>query len=230
MPASQARRLCPQAVLIPPDFTATAGVARVMAIVRDARRARRAGGLDEAYLDLTARRSAGRDAPAGRRIRAGDRPDLLGRARPNKLLAKLASDAEKPRGLRRAAAARRRSSASPVSRRDCPRYRAQDRGAAGDDWDYDAGRPARRARSLLAERFGERQGPGSRAARLRGHGADRDRAPRDVGVARDDLRLRLADRARAGGGPARLAGSSARAWRVSGRLGRTSRSRSAWTT
>jgi DNA polymerase-4 len=54
MPASRARRLCPQAVVIPPDFTAyreTSG--RVWATVRERLDRVQQLGLDEAYAELT---------------------------------------------------------------------------------------------------------------------------------------------------------------------------------
>src|SRR6266496_4474075 len=54
MPASRARRLCPDAIVIPPDFDAYRDVSRqVMALVRDAVERTEVVGLDEAYLELT---------------------------------------------------------------------------------------------------------------------------------------------------------------------------------
>ena len=53
MPASRARRLCPDATVIPPDFTAYRDVSRaVMAILRAHAERVEIVGLDEAYLDL----------------------------------------------------------------------------------------------------------------------------------------------------------------------------------
>src|SRR4051794_14717460 len=53
MPTSRALRLCPQAVLIPPDFTAYRDAsAKVMDIVRSQVDRVEVVGLDEAYLDL----------------------------------------------------------------------------------------------------------------------------------------------------------------------------------
>src|SRR3954451_14182 len=53
MPTSRALRLCPDAILIPPDFTAYREVSRtVMGLVRDAASQVEVLGLDEAYLDL----------------------------------------------------------------------------------------------------------------------------------------------------------------------------------
>ena len=54
MPASRARRLCPDAIVIAPDFTAYRDVSRrVMALVRAAADEVEVMGLDEAYLDLS---------------------------------------------------------------------------------------------------------------------------------------------------------------------------------
>src|SRR4051794_27079235 len=54
MPASQARRLCPTAIVIPPDFTAYRDKSReVWTIVRATLSATQSMGLDEAYADLT---------------------------------------------------------------------------------------------------------------------------------------------------------------------------------
>src|SRR4051812_33560493 len=54
MPASQARRLCPTAIVIPPDFVAYREKSRdVWKIVRSRLEALQSMGLDEAYADLT---------------------------------------------------------------------------------------------------------------------------------------------------------------------------------
>src|SRR5512143_2759264 len=53
LPAAQARRLCPDAVFLPPDFARyREASARVMALVRAAVERVEVVGLDEAYLDL----------------------------------------------------------------------------------------------------------------------------------------------------------------------------------
>jgi DNA polymerase-4 len=101
MPTAQARRLCPQAVLIPPDFAAYREVsARVMALVRATADAVEVAGLDEAYLDLTgllAPNAAMRRLVAEIRAQTGMSASVgIG---PNKLVAKVASDAEKPAGF-----------------------------------------------------------------------------------------------------------------------------------
>src|SRR5665647_1081458 len=54
MPTLRARRLCPHAVLIAPDFTAYREMSRrVMAIVREHVETVEQLGLDEAYLDIS---------------------------------------------------------------------------------------------------------------------------------------------------------------------------------
>ncbi|KAF1686651.1 DNA polymerase IV [Pseudoxanthomonas broegbernensis] len=105
MPAVRAERLCPQAVFVPPDF------ARYKAVSRQVREIMLAHtdlveplSLDEAYLDVTVPRSALPSATAvAEAIRARIRRDtgLTASAgvAPNKFLAKIASDWNKPDGL-----------------------------------------------------------------------------------------------------------------------------------
>jgi DNA polymerase IV len=100
-PAERARRLCPQATFIPPDFDAYRARSReVMDLLRAHVERVEVVGLDEAYLDL-----GGFDRPraAARRVKAAviDETGLgcsvgIG---PNKLVAKVASDADKPDGF-----------------------------------------------------------------------------------------------------------------------------------
>ena len=101
VPAARARRLCPQGVFLPPDFAYyREASAEVMTVVRSHVETVEVVGLDEAYLDLT-----GRVAPHAtmRRIAAEiDARTGLGCSigiGPNKLVAKVASDADKPRGF-----------------------------------------------------------------------------------------------------------------------------------
>jgi DNA polymerase-4 len=118
MPAARARRLCPDAVFLAPDFTTYREVsARMMKLVRSHIERVEVVGLDEAYLDL-----AGLYSPkaAMRRLLADIRRTTsltcsvgIG---PNKLVAKVASDAEKPAGfvvLSRSQARERFASAAP---------------------------------------------------------------------------------------------------------------------
>src|SRR2546421_7074347 len=117
-PAERARRLCPQAVFVPPDFELYRARSReVMAVLHGHVDRVEVVGLDEAYLDLT-----GLDRPraAARRVKQATRERTglgcsigLG---PSKLVAKVASDAEKPDGfveLTRSGARVRFADASP---------------------------------------------------------------------------------------------------------------------
>jgi DNA polymerase IV len=101
MPASRARRLCPQAVFLVPDFTTYRAVsARLMGLVRSHVERVEVVGLDEAYLDLEglySPRAAMRRLVA--EIRAALQLTCSVGIGPNKLVAKVASDAEKPAGL-----------------------------------------------------------------------------------------------------------------------------------
>jgi DNA polymerase-4 len=118
IPASQARRRCPQAIFIAPDFAYYRSIsAKLMGIVREEIEAVEVIGLDEAYLDLEnllAPRAAMR-ALVDRLERETGLSCSVGIG-PNKLVAKVASDAEKPRGLvklTREEACRRFAPASP---------------------------------------------------------------------------------------------------------------------
>ncbi len=118
IPASRARGLCPAAVFLAPDFPYYRQTSsEVMAIVRRHVELIEIVGLDEVYLELT-----GLPAPHAcmRRVRAEiERATGLGCSvgiGPNKLVAKVASDAEKPRGfvvLTREQACARFADASP---------------------------------------------------------------------------------------------------------------------
>ena len=105
MPALRAERLCPDAVFVPPDF------ARYKAVSREIREIFHAHtdlvqplSLDEAYLDVTAPRidspSATATAQAIRaRIRQETQLTASAGVAPNKFIAKIASDWNKPDGL-----------------------------------------------------------------------------------------------------------------------------------
>ncbi len=100
-PASRARRVCPDAIFVPPDFTHYRERSReVMEVLREQIDVVEVVGLDEAYLDLT---GFGSPNAAGRRIKAAvtERTGLacsIGIG-PSKLVAKVASDADKPDGF-----------------------------------------------------------------------------------------------------------------------------------
>lgn len=101
MPAARARRLCPQAVFIPPDFSAYREIStQMMGIVRSHVERVETIGLDEVYLDLEgfhSPRAAMRRIVA--EIRAATGLTCSVGIGPNKLVAKVASDAEKPAGF-----------------------------------------------------------------------------------------------------------------------------------
>ena len=101
MPASQARRLCPTAIVIPPDFTAYREKSReVWDLVRSRLDRLQSMGLDEAYADLTGVEKPLRvlreliaevHKQTGIQISAG--------VGPNRLIAKCCSDLGKPAGF-----------------------------------------------------------------------------------------------------------------------------------
>lgn len=105
MPASRARRLCPQGIFLPARFERYREVsARIFAIFHDYSDLVEGLSLDEAYLDLSERveDEAGL-VEIGRRLKRDIAAELgltasVGMAE-NKLLAKLASDYDKPDGL-----------------------------------------------------------------------------------------------------------------------------------
>jgi DNA polymerase-4 len=105
MPTATALRLCPEAVVVPARHALYAEVsARIRAIFERYTPLVEPLSLDEAFLDLTAgRRLFGDAAAVGRRIKREIREEVgltasVGVA-PNKFLAKLASDLDKPDGL-----------------------------------------------------------------------------------------------------------------------------------
>jgi DNA polymerase-4 len=101
MPAARARRLCPHGVFLTPDFAYYRQASReVMAIVGAVVETLEVVGLDEVYLDLsgvaqpvTAMRGLRSDIEAATGLSCS-----VGIG-PNKLVAKVASDAEKPGGF-----------------------------------------------------------------------------------------------------------------------------------
>ena len=161
MPAAKARRLCPDAVFITPDhkhYKEASG--RVMAILDAHLDVVEQVGLDEAYADLT-----GFSAPSAamRRVmteieeKTGLHSSVgIG---PNRLVAKVASDADKPRGfvvLTRAQAIKRFAD-EPCSLLPGIGPRTVERlGAIG----IRSIRQLGQAKSeLLVDQFGARQGP-----------------------------------------------------------------------
>ena len=105
MPALRAERLCPDAVFVPPDFTRYRAASRLVReiLLRHTDLVEPLS-LDEAYLDVTAPKTAFDSATAiARAIRAqiAEETALTASAgvAPNKFLAKIASDWRKPDGL-----------------------------------------------------------------------------------------------------------------------------------
>jgi DNA polymerase-4 len=100
-PAERARRLCPQAVVLPPDFELYRARSRdVFAVLNQHVERVEAASLDEAYLDLS---GLERPKAAARRIKLAVQEQTgltcsIGIG-PSKLVAKVASDAEKPDGF-----------------------------------------------------------------------------------------------------------------------------------
>ena len=105
MPISRAYRLCRDAVYLPVDMDKYADVSRrIMALLAQWTPLLEPVSIDEAFLDVTASRALRGDGPAiARDIKARIRGEFdltasVGVA-PNKFLAKVASDLEKPDGL-----------------------------------------------------------------------------------------------------------------------------------
>jgi DNA polymerase-4 len=160
MPAARARRLCPQAVFIPPDGAHYREVSkRMMDIVRSHVDQVEVVGLDEAYLDLStlySPRAAMRRVLAD--IRAATQLVCSVGIGPNKLVAKVASDAEKPAGflvLTREQACERFAGAPPglipgIGPKTAARLEAMELRTLGE--------LARAPEQLLVERFGPNHG------------------------------------------------------------------------
>jgi DNA polymerase-4 len=102
----KAARLCPQAILLPVDFDEVRRLSRLFKrTVTDIAPVMQDNGIDEVYIDLTG--LPGVDADGGRGIAAHIQQRIFEETRltcsigvaPNKLLAKLASEFEKPNGI-----------------------------------------------------------------------------------------------------------------------------------
>jgi DNA polymerase-4 len=185
-PAERARRLCPRAKFVPPDFELYRARSReVMAVLHEHVDRVEVVGLDEAYLDLS---GLGRPRAAARRVKAAvhERTGLrcsIGIG-PSKLVAKVASDAEKPDGfveLTRIEACERFAGSSPglipgIGPKTVERLAAHGIETLGQ---LGAAPP-----SALAAWFGDRLGPHlSRIARF-----EDERAVTTVRVAKSESR------------------------------------------
>ena len=105
MPISQAFRLCPQGVYVPPDFSRYARESeRIMEVMRRFTDLVEPVSIDEAFLDVTAsERAFGPAEAVARELKARIRDEMqlsasVGVAT-SKLVAKIASDMRKPDGL-----------------------------------------------------------------------------------------------------------------------------------
>ena len=105
MPISRAYRLCRDAVYLPVDMDKYAAESRrIMALLAEWTPQLEPVSIDEAFLDVTASRALRGEGPAiAREIKARIRAEVALTASvgvaPNKFLAKVASDLEKPDGL-----------------------------------------------------------------------------------------------------------------------------------
>jgi DNA polymerase IV len=105
MPSSQARRLCPDAIFIPPDFRRYSRESeKIFAIYREITPVVQAVSIDEAYLDVTGQLGEWGSATAlakeiRRRVREERGLTVSVGVGPNRLIAKIASDFHKPDGL-----------------------------------------------------------------------------------------------------------------------------------
>ena len=105
MPSSRAKRLCPHAIFIPPDFRRYSRESeKIFAIYREITPLVQAVSIDEAYLDVTDHLGEAGSATAiareiRRRVREERGLTVSVGVGPNRLIAKIASDFHKPDGL-----------------------------------------------------------------------------------------------------------------------------------
>ena len=105
MPSSRARRLCPDAIFIPPDFRRYSKESeKIFAIYREFTPLVQAVSIDEAYLDVSDHLGEAESATAvakaiRRRVREERGLTVSVGVGPNRLIAKIASDFDKPDGL-----------------------------------------------------------------------------------------------------------------------------------
>jgi DNA polymerase-4 len=126
MPSTTAARLCPQAVFLPPDFPRYREESkRVFAIFRELTDRIQAVSIDEAYLDVSECLGRWGSATAiaeeiRRRVREERSLTVSVGVGPNKLIAKIASDFDKPDGLTVVRPERVRQFLQPLSVRVIP--------------------------------------------------------------------------------------------------------------
>jgi DNA polymerase-4 len=121
MGGAKARRLCPEAIVVPPRFTAYVEASKaVFAIFRDTAPTVEAVSIDEAFLDVRGLERIGLGTPGEiavrlrRRVRAEVGLPLSVGVASTKHLAKVASNAAKPDGLRIVAAGREAAFLHPL--------------------------------------------------------------------------------------------------------------------
>lgn len=126
MPSARARRLCPQAIFLRPDFARYRSESRrIFEIFREFTPIIQTVALDEAYLDVSdAWRRWGSATEMARSIRRRIRDEVgltvsVG-VGPNRLVAKIASDYDKPDGLTVVSPARVRAFLDPLPARRLP--------------------------------------------------------------------------------------------------------------
>jgi DNA polymerase-4 len=126
LPAARAVRLCPQAIFIRPDFQRyRAESRRILAIFREFTPVVQQVSIDEAYLDLSAHLEPWGSATAvaleiKRRVREERRLTVSIGVGPNRLVAKIASDFDKPDGLTVVKPSRVQAFLDPLSVRCLP--------------------------------------------------------------------------------------------------------------
>jgi nucleotidyltransferase/DNA polymerase involved in DNA repair len=159
MALSEAYRRCPQAVFLPADISLYAAMSRrFYAVLRRVTPHVEAGGIDEAYLDVTD--VAGSAEEIARGLKQAIRGELkltasVGAAT-NRLVAKVASDLDKPDGLRVVRPGREAATLAPLSVRVIPGIgpkTAERLAGLGVDT---CGQLAAAPRERLTEEFGER--------------------------------------------------------------------------
>jgi DNA polymerase-4 len=224
-PAAQARRLCPQAVFVPPDFAAYRETSRELwALVRERLPVVQQVGLDEGYADVT-------EVPTPLRAlrelvaEVADRTGItisVGVA-PNRLIAKVASDLEKPRGfvaMGREEACRRLADRSPRIIPGIGPKTAERLAALGFTT---IGALQRAPEDVLAQRFGANHGR-DLVARARFHGSARVEPESGPAKSRSNETTfdhDIADAAELEAVLVRLAGEVAEGLRRKGARGRT---------
>ena len=223
MPVARAKRLCPDAVYIAPDMGHYRERSReVMALVGELGVPVEPVSLDEAYLDLSALATPVA-AMSGlvRRIAAELGLQASVGIGPNKLVAKVASDAEKPRGfvvLSREQALERFAGASPRLIPGIGPRTAERLAALGIET---VGGLARRPAADLEARFGERHGRSlHRSANFHDDGAvttSREAKSRSVETTFDADVVDIAALERTVGEQARRVGTEAAARGIRGR-------------